>query len=88
MQQHLHAPKKPMIFVDNATQLSSRQVMRTEISSATQWHGYVVFIGDPQSTLNLARRHTVNAIVGAWHGGGSTHWSINVNNADSLKNSD
>ena len=50
MQHHLHAPKKPMIFVDNATQLSSRQVCELR-SQVQRNHGYVVLIGDPQSTL-------------------------------------
>ena len=50
VQQHLPAPKKPMIFVDNATQLSSRQVCELR-SQVQRSHGYVVLIGDPQSTL-------------------------------------
>lgn len=48
--QHLHAPKKPMIFVDNATQLSSRQVC--ELRAHVQQHqGQLILIGDPQTAL-------------------------------------
>jgi conjugative transfer relaxase protein TraI len=50
VRQHLHAPKKPLIFVDNATQLSSRQVCELR-SHVQRNHGYVMLIGDPQSTL-------------------------------------
>ncbi len=50
MQQHLHSSPKPMIFVDNATQLSSRQVCELK-AHAQKNQGELVLIGDPQSAL-------------------------------------
>ncbi len=50
VQKHLHSPKKPIVFVDNATQLSSQQLC--ELKTQVQYsNGYLVLIGDPQATL-------------------------------------
>ena len=50
VKQHLHSPKQPIVFVDKATHLSSRQVCELR-NQVQQNQGRLVLIGDPQETL-------------------------------------